>query len=604
MRRTPVPVIVVIALVCILGVAAGVAGPRASWAHAARDTGTYRILNYIVTIVPKPDGSWIAEYSQEWEVTGGHIPWVTVGLPDYNYTILSHGGAAAHVSRADYGSWSGVRVDLDRDYAAGETFSFSFRVQQSGMGHRKDDAIEFAFVPGWYDRAETERLEVRLRHPGDPEDLLYISPEPAERARDQVVWTARLGPGERFRITFAFSPHLFPDLEAGAGSRSGATDERPADSASAAAAAVFALVVMAVIISLIIIIFVTASGGGYTGRRGIYYGTYFPVPPAGRSSWGSRSSPRPGSSGSSGGSRRSGGGGGFGGRSIGCACVSCACACVSCACACACAGGGGAGCARKFGGARPARAATRPEGMAVFPGPGAADLERTDTREQVRVRRSFQVLCALVAAAVCVSLLSTAAGCRPGAGDSGNPEPGGSRAPAPSAGAASYRSRGERPYDENVEVPSGDPAFPALGHHWVVDPEGLVGLHAVEAADQTLEALRADGFAETVIVVQRGVKHPQEWSTHYGRWLMLGERDGPRKNNGLVFLIVPDARPEAGRVWYSVGRGLPRLTSSDLGPLIEEAASYANAGDLDGAVVSIARNIDDILRKIYGEGER
>jgi hypothetical protein len=137
----------------------------------------------------------------------------------------------------------------------------------------------------------------------------------------------------------------------------------------------------------------------------------------------------------------------------------------------------------------------------------------------------------------------------------------------------------------------------------VVDPDGLVGQEAVKAADQTLESLRSDGLAETVIVVQRGVRHPAEWSTHYGRWLMLGAREGPRQNNGLVFLIIPDARPEGGRVWYSVGRGLPRLTSSDLGPVVEEAASYANADDIDGAVVSIARNIDDIVRKVYGEGE-
>ncbi|NPV80570.1 MAG: TPM domain-containing protein [Firmicutes bacterium] len=192
----------------------------------------------------------------------------------------------------------------------------------------------------------------------------------------------------------------------------------------------------------------------------------------------------------------------------------------------------------------------------------------------------MHIVRSLLVAMLCLAVLSVTAGCRPGA-------------------VTSDRPRGERPYDENVEVPPGDPAFPRLGRYWVVDPEGLVGLRAVQAADETLEALRADGLAETVIVIRRGVKHPVEWSTHYGRWLMLGEREGPRRNNGLVFLIVPDARPEAGRVWYSVGRGLPRLTSSDLGPLLEEAASYANADDFDGAVVSIARNIDDILRKIY-----
>jgi len=161
----------------------------------------------------------------------------------------------------------------------------------------------------------------------------------------------------------------------------------------------------------------------------------------------------------------------------------------------------------------------------------------------------------------------------------------------------------DRPYDENVEVPSGDPDFPRLGEYWVVDPDGLVGASSVRMANETLDDLKSQRTAEVVVVVQKGVKHPVEWSTHYGRWLRLGEVEGPHQNNGIVFLIIPDAPGGSGKVWYSIGRGLPKLTSSDMGPLIEEAASYANADDLDGAVISIARNIHDILRRIYGREE-
>ena len=162
----------------------------------------------------------------------------------------------------------------------------------------------------------------------------------------------------------------------------------------------------------------------------------------------------------------------------------------------------------------------------------------------------------------------------------------------------------DRPYDENVEVPSGDPNFPALGEYWVVDPDGLVGASSIQMSDETLEKLKSHRIAEVVIVIQKGVRHPVEWSTHYGRWLRLGEVEGPHQNNGILFLVIPDANQATGKVWYSIGRGLPKLTSSDMGPLLEEAAVYANAGDLDGAVISIARNIDDILRKIYGRGEQ
>lgn len=646
-------------LACLLAAGWRVTGPGASVACAAQDTGTYRIRSYVVSIAPEPDGSWIADYHQEWEVTGGHIPWVTVGLPDHDYVILSRGGAAAEVSRADYGSWSGVRVDLDADYGTGDVFDLSFRVRQESMGHPSGaDAVGFEFVPGWYDRARVEQLEIRVKNPGGPEDVLYASPEPSQRTGEELVWRTSLDRGERFRVSFAFSSGLFPDLKAPTKSGAGAGgdglrgtgavgQQSAARRAAPAVVAVFALMVVIAVVILVTIIVALAAAtrGGYTGRRGVYYGTYFPIPPVGHPSWGSRPgrSPHAGDSGDkSGGSRKSGGGGGFGGRAIGCACVSCACACVSCACACACAGGGGAGCARKFdgGGARPAHAGASAS-IAASPSPGDAVATAVSTdasatpgasgapetakspgasgapgaceasgpsgaRPEARPRDRSQpgqpgaedpgkhprgahtlslLLMVVVAAGLSLFVASNAAGCVRG-------------------GASSAPQHERGPYDENVEVPTGDPAFPRLGRYWVVDPQGLVGERAARAADQTLEALRAAGLAETVIVVQPGVKHPADWSTHYGRWLMLGEREGSQRNNGLVFLIIPDARPEEGRVWYSVGRGLPRLTSSDLGPLIEEAASYANAGDLDGAVVSIARNIDDILRKVYGEGEQ
>ncbi len=160
-----------------------------------------------------------------------------------------------------------------------------------------------------------------------------------------------------------------------------------------------------------------------------------------------------------------------------------------------------------------------------------------------------------------------------------------------------------RPYDENIQIPSGDPDFPRLGAYWVVDPDSLISATAIRMASETLENLKTQRIAEIVVVVRKGIKHPAQWCTHYGRWLRLGEIKGSHQNNGIVFLIIPDAYSEHGKVWYSIGRGLPRLTSSDIGPIVEEAASYANAGDLDGAVISIARNIHDILQRIYGGEE-
>lgn len=354
MRQTLLTATLACLCLVLVGVGFAASGP------VAADTGTYRILHYTVSIDPQPDASWIAEYSQEWKVTGGRIPWVTVGLPHSDYAILSSSGAASSVSPANEGSWSGVRVDLDRDYRNGETFAFSFRVRQARMGYRKPDAVEFSFVPGWYDRADTERLEIRLRNPGAPEDLLLTSPAPSNGTASEPVWVARLGRGERFRVSFAFSPGLFPDLpekRAPAAPNGIPRDSAEAHFASTGSVASVVLSVIIVLFALLIVMsaLARATRGGYRGRRGIFYGSYIPLPPVGRPPAGSKTTRPPDGSKSSGGSRKTGGGGGFGGRSIGCACVACACACVSCACACACAGGGGAGCARKFDGSQPRR---------------------------------------------------------------------------------------------------------------------------------------------------------------------------------------------------------------------------------------------------------
>jgi len=55
-------------------------------AHAA-DTGTYRISDYIITLEPQNDGQVRITVEQQWQVLSGDIPWVTVGLPNENFSI-------------------------------------------------------------------------------------------------------------------------------------------------------------------------------------------------------------------------------------------------------------------------------------------------------------------------------------------------------------------------------------------------------------------------------------------------------------------------------------------------------------------------------------
>ncbi len=106
-----------------------------------------------------------------------------------------------------------------------------------------------------------------------------------------------------------------------------------------------------------------------------------------------------------------------------------------------------------------------------------------------------------------------------------------------------------------------------------------------------------DGYAvEEAVLIQEKVKQPEDYATHYGRYIGLGEKD---KNNGLVWLIRPDVRPEDNRITYSVGRGLPRLTSSDLLEVMLQASAPINSGDFGNGALILVRGTDRKIREIY-----
>jgi hypothetical protein len=277
-------------------------------------------VSYRVGLTPHSDGTVAIDYYQKWLVTGGHIPWITVGTPNGNFTIMGSGGAATVVEDASEGGWSGLRIDLDRDYRPDETFEVSVSIVQRGLFYAEGQNYKLDFTPGWYERAATDTLRVSVKFFAGL-DSVTADPQPSLVSGDEMVWgDYSLGQGERFTIHISFPAALVPE-----GMVKGNLKGASGGSASAAKGVVVFIVIGFIVFIVILILF--SGGGRYSGGR-IFYGG---IPGS-----------RPGG-GRSGGGRSSSGGGGFGGASM-----SCACACVSCACACACAGGGGAGCSRKL----------------------------------------------------------------------------------------------------------------------------------------------------------------------------------------------------------------------------------------------------------------
>jgi hypothetical protein len=278
------------------------------------DTGTYRIEDYRVRLTPHSDGKVTVEYQQKWLVTGGHIPWITVGVPNSQFAIREGKGAARNLSNASGGGWAGVRVDLDKDYQPGESFAIGFSIEQSGLFYAAGDNVTLGFTPGWYDRAAIGQLTVTMNIAAQASEV-KASPAPTKEEGQEITWVRQdLAPGQQARFSASFPKARMPGVVA----------SHRASPRRISPGLILLLVIVGVVLMVWILSRMGRGGigrGGYSRGGTIFYG---------------------GARGSGGGWRSSSGGGGFGGSSS-----SCACACVSCACACACAGGGGAGCARK-----------------------------------------------------------------------------------------------------------------------------------------------------------------------------------------------------------------------------------------------------------------
>jgi uncharacterized membrane protein YgcG len=157
-------------------------------------------------------------------------------------------------------------------------------------------------------------------------------------------------------------------------------------------------------------------------------------------------------------------------------------------------------------------------------------------------------------------------------------------------------------YDQNISVPKGDPAFPPLTTSWVIDKAGVLSDPVLAEGDAICQKLKADGVAEVVVVLINGVKLPEDWATHYGRWLGLGKTGLSTEggNKGLVWLIRPDAQE---KLTVSVGRGLPGFTTVDYSPIVDSTVEYLNFGNFDKGVMTLVTQTDEVLRRVSGSGK-
>jgi len=282
---------------------------------SSEDTGTYQIQEYNVVLMPHSNGEFEISYMQKWLVTGGHIPWVTVGIANSDFNVQNFGGAAKAVEPANQGDWYGVRINLDRDYQPHETFQFNFTIIQRRLLERADNGYYLVYTPGWYDRAFTDALTVKLVSPGEVADLI-TDPRPNSVNGQDVIWTKKnLGDGERFTVSIGFPNGIYNETLMDKSEIPPPLPPPPDISAQGSHEPNWIMILLIMLICIIGLVGLASTNRNDDDKKD---GSSYTSPAIYSAS--SRISSHSHSS----------------GRSISCVCA--------CACACACAGGGGAGC--------------------------------------------------------------------------------------------------------------------------------------------------------------------------------------------------------------------------------------------------------------------
>jgi len=190
-------------------------------AIAVADTGTYEISKQYVTLDVRLDGNVLIEYNITMEVTSSNIPWVTVGLPTSQYTINDYGGVATTCKRDDYGSWTGVKMTLDKTYYAGDSFDFSFSALQKAFIYKYgNNQSSIQFTPCWWDHSITKDLKVTFILPNEIKNVTTTS-EGATFTQSRIQWQwSNVPSGQKYTIGFIMDSAPFTSLTSSTGSSS------------------------------------------------------------------------------------------------------------------------------------------------------------------------------------------------------------------------------------------------------------------------------------------------------------------------------------------------------------------------------------------------
>ncbi|HMD87798.1 MAG TPA: hypothetical protein VKF38_01425, partial [Anaerolineaceae bacterium] len=180
--------------------------------------GTDEIKDYTVDIVPQDDGSLLNTYTIDWCVisnAAGPLTYITLGMPNDQYEIVSTGGDASSAQANNEGFNYQVRINLSHQVNAGDCVIATVQVHQYGLGNldQTSNQVGFQFTPGWFDVVPVDHLKITWRLPADATQLKSSSPTPTSKNDTQLIWETALQPGEKFPLSVIYDKAAFPNFD-------------------------------------------------------------------------------------------------------------------------------------------------------------------------------------------------------------------------------------------------------------------------------------------------------------------------------------------------------------------------------------------------------
>lgn len=151
------------------------------------------------------DGSLDIAYEIDWKIldstSDGPLSWVKLGIPNkYVEEIIPLSSSIKKIryygSGGDY-----VRLDLDREYEAGEIVNMKFSIHQHRMYREESGGYKYQFTPGWFDDISVKKLDIFWKYDkGTTSDMLLTSEKEAYYTRS---WQ-NLAPEERVSVEVVY----------------------------------------------------------------------------------------------------------------------------------------------------------------------------------------------------------------------------------------------------------------------------------------------------------------------------------------------------------------------------------------------------------------